>query len=86
MTVRPALRAFALGAVAAAILLHALLVGGLLVVREDVRVALGPVLVVMRERDAAGTATTLGPGVLLLVTLGGALNAGVAALLQRRRS
>lgn len=48
----------------------------------DVRV--GPILLFAHERTESTTELTLGAGLLLLALAGGALNAGGAAVLQRR--
>ena len=51
---------------------------------RDLRLAAGPLLFVAWERGEAATATTFGPGLVVLSLLGGALNAFGAALLRRR--
>lgn len=80
--------AFALGTATIAVLtvVGALLAAGLAEAsgRRELRVALGPLVVVEFERTAHGSSTTFGPGLLVLPLLGGALNAAGAAILRRR--
>jgi hypothetical protein len=52
--------------------------------RQELRIAFGPLLVLAFERTARGSATTFGPGLIVLPLLGGLLNAAGAAMLPRR--
>ena len=48
------------------------------------RVAVGPLLLAEFERGPNVTSTTFGPGLALVPIVGGALNAGAAALVRLR--
>lgn len=84
---RAALTAFALGAAATGLLVVAVALGLAALAdaggRETFALGLGGLDLVSFERTARGTATTFGPGLAVLPLLGGALNAGGAALLRR---
>jgi hypothetical protein len=86
--VRRLVIAFALGAATVAVLA---VVGALVLAalaeaseRPELRVALGPLVVLEFERTAHGSSTTFGPGLIVLPLLGGLLNAAGAAILRTR--
>ena len=86
---RRVLTSFVLGfvAVGALVLIGAFALGLLANANEwnDVRIAVGPVVLFEFERDARSTAVSFGSGLVLLALAGGALNAGAAALVRSRR-
>jgi hypothetical protein len=49
----------------------------------DMRLSAGPILIYEYTRSAAGFASSLGPGIVLVALLGGLLNAIVARLIRR---
>ena len=80
--------AFALGAAAVGLIA---VVGVLLVAtlaeasdRTQLHLALGPLALLDFERSPHGSATTFGPGLVVLPLFGGLLNAAGAALLRTR--
>ena len=82
-----ALKPFALGAIASGVLGYAAAAAFAVAAQEGghaFRIAIGPVVIVAVERDGGATATTFGPGLLLLALAGGLVNAGVALLIARR--
>jgi hypothetical protein len=88
--VRPALIAFLLGTLAAAVALMAVAMILTTIVGGDghgsLELALGPVDFYKLESDDAGVGMTLGPGVALMAAGLGALNAvGARALAHRGR-
>ncbi len=83
------LRAFALGALAAAVLAYGVVtVVTVAAMRSggtfDARV--GPLVFASVERAGESTTTVYGAGLLLVAGLGGALNALVAVVIARRRA
>jgi hypothetical protein len=86
--VRRLVIAFALGAAAVGVIAVVLaLLAAMLAEasdRNELHVALGPIALLDFQRDAAGSSTTFGPGLIVLPLLGGLLNAAGAALLRNR--
>lgn len=79
--------AFALGAATIAVLA---VVGSLVVAalaeaseRHELRLALGPLVLLEFERGAHGSSTTFGAGLIVLPLVGGLLNAAAAAILHK---
>lgn len=85
---RSVMTAFALGvaAVGAFVLVTALVLAALADAsgRDDLRVGLGPLVLVEFARGVHGTATTFGAALFVLPLLGGVLNAAGAAMLRNR--
>lgn len=82
-----ALRAFALGVAAGAVLVYAAAAAAALVVaaaHAEAHVVVGPVALFVVERTRGGTETTFGAGLVLVPLVGGAVNAAAAAALALR--
>lgn len=81
-------RAVVLGVVATGVLAYVLAGAVALVIAGsggDLRLATGPLLWLEVDQAPGGAAVTLGPGLVLLALLGGAIN-GLAGLLVGRRT
>lgn len=83
-----AVRAFALGAGASAVLAYtaaAVLAVSVTVAGGTLRLQLGPLVFVAVEHEGRSTVTTFGVGLALVALAGGCLNALVAGIAARRR-
>lgn len=87
---RPLVTAFLLGLVAVGVAAGAAAVAAAIAADAGgwggYRISLGPLLLTEFERDGADTAASFGPGLAVVATVGGVLNALGAALLLRRRA
>jgi hypothetical protein len=81
------LKAFVLGSVALGVFAYALAAALAVAAQSggrELRIALGPLVVVAVSRDAATTVTTFGTGLAVLAVVGGLLNLAAAHFLRRR--
>ncbi len=82
------LRALVLGLVATGILAYTIATAAAIIVASSgatIDVRFGPLVVLaVEELDDGGAVTTMGPGLLLVALVGGAVNAGGALVIARR--
>lgn len=84
-----ALRAFLLGALAVGALAYALLTTVALTAQargDTLDITLGPLVFVAVGAEEGATVTTFGPGVAVLVLVGGLVNLGAARFVRLRRA
>ena len=81
------LKAFALGAIAVAVLAYTVAAAFAVTAQAAGRsldIGLGPFIVVSVARNSSAAVTTFGSGLVVIALIGGMLNLGAAQLIRRR--